>query len=458
MNLCDRACSAAVGWWRWLRLPAVGPAETTGLRTLVVSLAAFFVFSGSSLSAAAQLRTAVLGQVVDQDTRSPVSGVEISIEGIGVRVTDAQGFFAFNWVPAGGFVLQVSHVAYGTHEMDLDKDSDPVRVTVEISREAIRLAPLVVEGMGRRERERRGTGHQINRIGREEIQAYEDTSMRLVDVLTARVPGVRTTRSGVVGQPICLEFRGARSGNFIRGLGSTDPGCNSPEVYLDGVRVHGPATLYATLPIETIETIEVVPPSEAGARFGTGSLWGALLIETRKPWLDRDEAAVSSAATGPHRHDWSLETGPHRSGQVFLGAAAGNAIGLVAGIGVGSQCIGFRDSGDHSVVFGCNGTATVAAAVAAVGLPALGAALGARFAGATERSRGTLGAALIGAGVILIPGYALGIASRRDDSDVLAGAGLVTLAIAVPVVTTVADRLFRSLGGSGGTGEGPGGR
>ena len=407
-------------------------------------LTALGALGGSALPVAAQTETSVGGQVVDAETRAPVEGALVSIDGAGVRVTDAQGFFVFDVVPAGGKGLRVAHVAYGIHERDLEVLGEPMRVTVEISREAIRLAPLLVQAMTRAERERRGTGHQINGIDRDQIRLYEETSMGVVDLLSSLVPGVRITRSGVVGQPTCLEFRGARAGNFLRGLGSSDPGCNSPEVYLDGVLVYNPSTLYATLPIETIENIEVVAPSEAGARFGMGSMWGALLINTRKPWLTGEEAQGPGYSRGPQRHDWALEATPHASRRVFLGAAAGNAFGLAAGVVLAGQCISFRGSGD-SLVSDCNGTTTMAVAAAAVALPALGAALGARFAGDTERSHGTLGAALIGTGVTLIPAYGVAMAGEHNDSNVLGTIGLVALTVAVPMVTTMADRLFRSL-------------
>ncbi len=396
--------------------------------------------SGSVLPVAAQAVTSITGRVVDGDSGAPVAGAEVIVAGAGVRVTDAQGLFEFDLVPLGMRILRVSHLAYGTHEREVRVGEAPLRVTVEVSSEAIRLAPLLVEGMSRVERERRGAGYQLNGVGREEIRRYENTSMTLAEVLSAQVPGVRITRSGVVGQPTCLEFRGARSGNFMRGLGSSDPGCNSPEVYLDGVLVHNPATLFGTLPIEDIEDIEVVPPSEAGARFGTGSMWGALIINTRRAWSASENNQPSVGySRGPQRYDWSLETVPHQGRNVLLGAAVGNVLGLAAGVGVASRCISFGGAGD-SLVSDCSATVTMGAAAVAMALPALGACI----AGSTDRSRGKFVAALIGAGVTLIPAYGVAMAGEHNDSNVLGTVGIVGLTVAVPLVTTMADRLFRS--------------
>ncbi|NNM33614.1 MAG: TonB-dependent receptor plug domain-containing protein, partial [Gemmatimonadetes bacterium] len=292
----------------------------------------------------------------------------------------------------------------------------------------------------------RALGYQQNRISREELAAFEGTTMDLGDILTYRIPGIRIKRDNVLmGLPYCIEFRGASGGSILRGRGTTDPGCNSPEVYLDGVLVSNPSSLYPSIPVETVESIEVIPPSEAGSRFGTGALWGAIVIESRRPgrpWSSNSQEEAPAAAA--RRFDWDLEPGNHPGGRVFLSALAANAAGVALGLALSNECIRFRNPGFDSIVSDCSGEGTMLAAAAGVAIPAVSAAAAARWAGDTDLSRGRFMAATIGAAVALIPGYAFLISSRRDGSGAVEAMGSVMLLIGAPFAVSVADRLFRS--------------
>ena len=86
-------------------------------RTLLTLLA---MVSGSVPQVAAQAVTSITGRVVDGSSGAPVAGAEVIVAGAGVRVTDAEGLFQFDLVPVGMRVLRVSHVAYGTHEGEVE--------------------------------------------------------------------------------------------------------------------------------------------------------------------------------------------------------------------------------------------------------------------------------------------------------------------------------------------------
>lgn len=381
------------------------------------------------------------GHVFDSTSGLPVEGVEVRLLGFATLATDADGRFAFPQVPEGGHVIRTSHVAYGSHEEHIQVTDGDNRVEIRISATAIELSPLVVETDVAA---RRPAGYQQNVITRADLARFEGTTMDLGDILAYQVPGIRVRRSTVlIGLPYCIEFRGATGGSFLRGRGTTDPGCNSPEVYLDGVLVANPSSLYPALPVETLDNIEVIPPSEAGSRFGTGALWGAIVIESRRPGRRWAGADVEGEAVGLGRFDWSLEPDAHAGRKVFFTALGANAAGVAIGLAVSNNCIRLRNPGFDSVVSDCSGGATLASALAGVVIPAFGAAAAARWAGDTDLSRGRFSAAAIGASIALVPGYAFMISSRRDGSTAAETMGAAMLLLGAPFAVTVADRLFR---------------
>ena len=83
--------------------------------------------------------------------------------------------------------------------------------------------------------------------------------------------------------------------------------CNSPIVVLDGLPVPYPELLFETIPLETIETVEVLSPAQAGVRYGTlGSANGVVLIETRPPMRQRRVTAGGDPIS-LRAYDWRLE-------------------------------------------------------------------------------------------------------------------------------------------------------
>ena len=386
------------------------------------------------------------GRVIEDVSGAPVTDAEVRLGSDQATVTDSLGFFSFPAVRPGEHLVTVSHLAYGTHAFRVLVGRDQTaRYDIRVSQEAVRLAPMVVEVLSDEEHEARTAGYQINRVTRSQIARLEGSNMDLGDLLNSFGSGIRVRRNvGVVGYPICIEFRGATQGNFIRGSGGTDPGCNSPDVYLDGVLVSNPSNLYGTIPLETIESIQMVPPSEAGARFGTGALWGALLIESRRPGAPRKADPLAGSRT-PERFDWTLDPAPYPARRVFFTTMAANAVGLVAGTALGGSCIGVRDPTFDSVVSECGGTRTMLTAVGAVGIPAVLGTVAAWKTGRTETSEASLAPSLIAGTMVLTLGYAFHLSSRRDDTHGVEAMGLTILVVGTPLVETVANRIFRRL-------------
>jgi hypothetical protein len=395
------------------------------------------------LGAEAQLSD-IQGRVMDAESGSAVQDATVILEGADTVVlvlTDRRGLFSFHRVSGGTYRVRVRHLSYGEHQEEVQVEPGSlVALRILISQQAIELDPLVVEAMSERERALRARGTMLQEVTREEIEAAARTSNHLGDVLRQTVPGLRVyDNASLPGSRVCIEFRGRRSVRF----GNR---CQSPMVILDGVRMFDPPSLYSTIDVGSIERIEVVPPAEAGLLYGSESAFGVITIET-KVWLTKEERETIPPHLRGGVYDWSLEVDDHSWKKVFLSTFLGNALGLAAGIAIADQCVEFDELAVDVFASRCDQLPTAGAWAAAIGLPLFGAALGARFAGATPISRGRLLPAVASGAVALLPGYALVSASQQSRTSPSFRAGQVFVFVGIPVAVTLADRLFRKFRG-----------
>jgi hypothetical protein len=381
---------------------------------------------------------AVSGHVVSAATHEPVSGTAIEFAGLPhLTYTDEQGFFRLAEIPAGAYTLRVRHLAYGVLTVPVTiAAGETTRLRLELSDTAIALMPLEVAVAAPDRRGERAAGTRRNVVTRQQIAQALGTNLTLGEVLRQFVPGVRVRQAeGVVGTPMCIELRSIASGGNR---------CLSPAVFLDGVPIQNPMNLYAGLPVQMIETLEVVPASEAGARYGTGSLYGALLIQTRRPGPAYRDPAPAALGAVPLYYDWRQEPRGHARGRAFAGALVGNAAGLAAGMAAAQLCL-YREAPEFERLGStCSPLPTIGVATAALALPALGAGLGSSLGGGTAASRGRVVPAAIGATMALVPAYSLLLASHRMDSELLLGFSVAMLATIPPLLTTVSDRRYRT--------------
>lgn len=388
------------------------------------------------------------GRVVDMESGEGVADVILRAAGTRAEaLSDADGRFLLRGLPSGERLLVLEHLAYGSHQQVVEVGTDGLELEIRISREAIAIEPMVVEVMTPEQRRRLARGSSQHVVDEEMIQRAIGTSRHLGDLLRQTVPGIRVRQANnLSGTDVCLEFRSAQSISLL------DRGCQHPAVYLDGVPISNPNFLYGMLALNTIEQLEVIPPGEAGARYGTGSLYGVILISTQTPGLERPAGADDLAPMVPLRSpseshfDWSQDPEGHHTRRAFLGTALGNAAGVAAGALVAGQCVGI--DAKEEIVTECGTGATALAVTTAVLIPTVTAALSARWSGGTERSVGRFGPAALGAAVALIPGYAFALSTQgAGEADVANALGYGLLFAVVPTIVTGADRLFRRLRG-----------
>ena len=199
--------------------------------------------------------------------------------------------------------------------------------------------------------------------------------------------------------------------------------------------------------------MEVIPPGEAGVAYGSDSRYGVILIETRTGASVLGERGDVFPGMGKPRYDWSIEPEPYPWMWVMGSAFMGTAAGLALGYAVADPCLTFDGISAHFETSPCSGLAETASHLAWMVLPQLGASMAARYAGSTAVSRGKFPHTFMVASLVAIPGLVLSLTNEEDGfagSDVL---GIALLGIAVPLATTLADRIFRnvrSLEGFGG--------
>ncbi len=409
-------------------------------RTIRVFAALACLSAAWTMPADGQVPAAVLGRIFDAESGSALADVAVVVEGTGFgTVTNDVGLFVLERIPPGTHALRIQHLAYGEVRDSIRlSPGEDLTLRINLSTRAIGVEGVIVESASTRQREARARGSSSNVVTRDEIEPMIGTGQRLDQVLARHISGINVrnpqTRAGTA---VCVEFRAPRS------LQGTE-GCRHPTVFLDGVRVSNPTPLWTTFPIEQIERMEVVSSAEAGARYGTDSSYGVLLIETR---TGRSEMGVENVTSrGRRTYDWALETEPYPWAKVFASSFVGNAAGLAAGALIGRSCIEFEEGLANSHFFletSCDRLATAAVTTAMFGLPITGATFGANRAGRTDLSRGKWLPTAVAAALALVPGYILVVA--KDDESFTGGRviGWGALTIGVPAFTTIADRLFR---------------
>jgi len=402
----------------------------SGLSVLATAL--FFL---SAQSASAQGVRNLEGRVTDAQSGAPIDGVDVRVERMDIQaVTDADGHFVLRGVPGIEVQLRFGHIAYGVLRETVGAGADDTFLRVRLTPGVIELEPVGVSVVSAADRARRGRGTRRNIVTRQQIEQSLGTSATLATALERFVTGVRIKSQQVQpGDPVCVEFRS------IRSLDNPNA-CRPPVVIMDGVRISNPMQFFSAMPLEDVETLEVLPPGEAGVRYGADSNRGVLLIQTRSGASTRPDAIRTPVV----RYDFAVEGVPYNWKRTFAAAFAANALGVVVGVATARSCLTFNNLSDHLLRSDCGKLATVGVRLALVTLPLGSVAYTSRRVGRTEGSTGQFWPTLVGAALIGVPGYFL---SATGPDDAWAGAGTlgqVLVLVGMPAVATLTDRLFRS--------------
>lgn len=201
-----------------------------------LSRAFVLMFAASLLAAGNAAAQTIRGKVVDQADGQPLRAASVLLldsagkEAAKIILTDTAGMFRISAPDGGRYRMQVSLIGYngGTSDTVTVQDHERIDVELQLSTQAIALAPLVVKAkkklpdhleiVGFNERRKAGFGYFVGRNLIKRIRVGT-----LLDVLRL-VPGVVVSPGGFSGRG---EVSMARSSSLR---------CR-PTVYLDGVPV-----------------------------------------------------------------------------------------------------------------------------------------------------------------------------------------------------------------------------
>ena len=375
----------------------------------------------------AQQPRAVRGRILDEGTQQPISNVTVRIRNTQLSaVTGEDGRFQLDSVPIGTHVLMLEHLGYSERQEPLVVRGDvDAFLQLRMTARAVELPGVTAQGRTELDARRQSTGFSMNEVRRESIDVAARQGMSLWELLRDEMPQV-SVREASRGIAACVEFRGV-----VRLTG----GCNHMAIFVDGVNMSAPGTIYPNIPLSDVERVEALSPGQAGVQYGTLGGNGVLLIETRtgaRP--DRPDQNQTNLVFG---FDWSQEPTPYRWTHTVGGSLLANALGLGIGLSAARACYEIEEE-QIGLADNCGGFKAFGSAAVAVLLPVFSTTLTARWGGSTERSRGQVVPSLLLGAASAATGYLLII----QGEDV---AGGVMLGLAVPALSVLSDRLFRVL-------------
>jgi hypothetical protein len=250
--------------------------ENTGVRGLaqVAGSLLFLLFAPGESAGAQSLR----GTVFDASTKEPIAGATIQVHldrGSSPRraTTDSAGAFSLTMPAAGLYTLIATRIGYIQHRGDTVRirDSESVRVQIELDRSVIPLRPVVVVERiswlpdGFEQRRSAGFGRFLTRTDIEHRRGSHTT-----DLLR-----------GLPGLQLIPARRGRGPGNVLVMRGPA--GLCSPAVWIDGTPMaDGSAVLDDLLNPSVLEAVEVYnSTSNAPIQYRTGNC-GVLLFWTKR--------------------------------------------------------------------------------------------------------------------------------------------------------------------------------
>src|ERR1051325_3335612 len=174
------------------------------------------------------------GTITDARSGLPISDASIVVEGsTPVARSGIRGEFRLTNVPGSTARLRVTRIGYQLATIDA-RVGDPA-VRIGLTELAVKLDAVVVTGTAGGA-QTRALGNAVGDVDVSKSLALTGHPVKLQDMLSASVPGVRIMRaSGGVGSGGTTRIRGSGSLSLS----------NEPLIYIDGVRANNQAAAYS---------------------------------------------------------------------------------------------------------------------------------------------------------------------------------------------------------------------
>jgi TonB-linked SusC/RagA family outer membrane protein len=239
------------------------------------------VVAGALVAAPAAGQDVIGGQVLESNTRRPLPGAQVLVEGTGRGiVTDNRGRFLISDVPAGDLTVRVQMIGY--RELRRAVRAGDREIVLLLTESAVTLDQIVVTGTPQQQ-QRRALGNAVGTVNVTKL--VETAPPPNVQKLLSNVAGVAVlSGGGDIGASANIRIRGANS----LALSS------EPVLYIDGVRAsrttregpgvdsRAPPSRLNDLNPDDIESIEIIKGPAAATLYGTEAANGVINVITRR--------------------------------------------------------------------------------------------------------------------------------------------------------------------------------
>ena len=224
------------------------------------------------------------GKVTEKEKGSPLAGASVYIPDLKVgAVTDKDGFYKFNNLPSGTYLVEVRYIGYGTFSQTVDFTKTSV-LDARLSLSTIESEEVVVTGVSKATQIKRAP-IPIVAVGKSYIDQHSATG-NVIDEI-ANLPGISAVTTGPnISKP------------FIHGLGY-----NRVVTAEDGIRQEGQQwgdEHGIEVDQNSIDRIEIIK-GPASLSYGSDAIGGVVNLMLKHPYLfpRAKYRAMSAASMGP---------------------------------------------------------------------------------------------------------------------------------------------------------------